>query len=124
MIYNSLIYNQDIRPSYPGVNADFGLCYQSEKYKAGLRISTPLTLSIHELGEATEDFFFDTYDSLNIDSWDFEYKSRYPLEIAPSFAIKLANISLGMDLIFHKWKKTGWICLNPKTRSIASSIGT
>ncbi len=106
MIYNSLIYNQDIRPSYSGVNADFGLCYQSEKYKAGLRISTPLTLSIHELGEATEDFFFDTYDSLNIDSWDFEYKSRYPLEIAPSFAIKLANISLGMDLIFHKWKKT------------------
>lgn len=105
MIYSSLVYTEDIRPSYSGFNVDFGLCYQSEKFKAGLRISSPLTLSIHEVSEITEDYFYDNVDTLNTYSYDFEYKSRYPLEIAPSFALKLANISLGMDLIFHKWKK-------------------
>jgi len=105
MIYNSLVYTEDIRPGYSGFNIDFGMCYQSEKYKAGLRISTPLNLSIHEVSELSEDYIYNTVDTLNVYSYDFEYKSCYPLEIAPNFAIKIANISLGMDLIFHNWKK-------------------
>jgi len=105
MTYNSMIYSEDIRPSYSGVNADFGICYQSEYYKAGLRISTPLSLSIHEVSEFTEDYIYDSVDTLYKTDYDFEYKSIYPMEIAPSFAIKIANISLGMDLIFHKWQK-------------------
>jgi len=105
MVFNSLVYTEDIKPSYSGFNVDFGLCYQSDKYKAGLRISTPLNLSVHEVSEVAADYHYDDVDTIYVDSYDFEYKSRYPLEIAPNFAIKIANISLGMDLIFHNWQK-------------------
>ncbi|PIS28144.1 MAG: hypothetical protein COT43_07120 [Candidatus Marinimicrobia bacterium CG08_land_8_20_14_0_20_45_22] len=103
---SSIVYNQNIKPSYSGVNADFGLCFQSDNYKLGLRISAPLNLSIREVRERTQEYT-DDEDTLTtyLDTYDFKYKSRYPLEIGSNFAIKIAKITLGMDIVFHNWQK-------------------
>ncbi|HOU17385.1 MAG TPA: type IX secretion system membrane protein PorP/SprF [Candidatus Marinimicrobia bacterium] len=103
--FNSIIYQENIKPSYSGFNMDFGMCYQSENYKIGLRLSTPLKLKVHEVSELTETYSYDTVDSIFPNSYDFKYRTRYPLEIAPNFAIKVGKISLGMDFIFHNWQK-------------------
>jgi len=103
--FNFINYSENIKPSYSGFNMDFGMCYQSENYKIGLRLSTPLKLKVHEVSELTETYSYNTVDSIFLNSYDFKYKTRYPLELAPNFAIKVGKISLGMDFIFHNWQK-------------------
>ncbi|MCK9483511.1 MAG: conjugal transfer protein TraF [Candidatus Marinimicrobia bacterium] len=103
--YNSLVYTENIKPSYSGFNLDFGLVYQSENYKFGLRLSTPINLKVHEVSELTYDYIYTDVDTLYYSDYDLKYKTCYPLEIAPNFAIKIGKISLGMDFIFHSWQK-------------------
>ncbi|MFA4838553.1 MAG: hypothetical protein WC703_03655 [Candidatus Neomarinimicrobiota bacterium] len=113
---SSIIYTENIKPSYSGVNADFGLCYQSDNYKLGLRISTPLNMSVHEVSEFIEEYTDDD-DTTTIypDPYDFKYKTRYPLEIGTNFAIKIAKVTLGIDLVFHNWQKIEVDLLEDKT---------
>jgi len=103
--YNSLVYTEIIKPTYSGFNLDFGLCYQSENYKLGLRLSTPVNLKVHEVSKLTYDYIYSAVDTLYYSDYDLKYKTRYPMEIVPNFAIKIGKISVGMDLIFHNWQK-------------------
>jgi hypothetical protein len=98
-------YQQVIKPDYSGFNIDFGLSYQSSNFKFGLRVSTPLNLTIHEISESSEIYTFDSgSDTIIEDSYDFEYKSRYPLEVAPSLAITVRNLTIGLELVIHNWR--------------------
>lgn len=98
-------YQQVIKPDYSGFNIDFGLSYQSSNFKFGLRISTPLNMTIHEISESSEIYTFDSGpDSIIEDYYDFEYKSRYPLEVAPSLAITVRNLTIGLELVIHNWQ--------------------
>jgi len=113
---SSIIYTENIKPSYSGVNADFGLCYQSENYKLGLRVSTPLNISVHEVSEITEEYNDDNdTTTVYLSPYNFKYKSRYPLEIGTNFAVKIAKVTLGMDFVFHNWQKIEVDLLEDKT---------
>jgi hypothetical protein len=103
--YPNIRYLESIKPEYSGFNMDFGLSFQSENLKFGLRLSTPLKMTIHELSEFRYVYSYD--DGSGSDTtvyYDFEYNSRYPLEIAPSFGVKLGNFTLGLDFIIHNWR--------------------
>ncbi len=103
--YSTINNLETIKPEYDGFNMDLGMTYQSDNFKFGLRLSTPLNLHIHELSEFSKYYTYDTgSDSLWIDNYNIEYTSRYPWEVAPSFAIKLGSITLGADLIVHNWQ--------------------
>jgi len=98
-------YKQVIKPDYSGFNIDVGLSYQSSNFKFGLRVSTPLNLTIHEISESSEIYTSDSgIDSIVEDSYDFKYKSRYPLEVAPSLAITVRNLTIGLELVIHNWQ--------------------
>lgn len=100
-----MIYTEIIKPNYSGFNMDLGLSYGSSNFKFGLRISTPLNITIHEISESSEIYTFDSGpDSIIEDYYDFEYKSRYPLEIAPSLAITIRNLTIGLELVIHNWQ--------------------
>jgi hypothetical protein len=84
---------------------DVGLSYQSSNLKFGFRLSTPLNMTIHEFSESSEIYTFDSgSDTIIEDSYDFEYKSRYPLEVAPSLAITVRNLTIGLELVIHNWQ--------------------
>ncbi|MDD5765894.1 MAG: hypothetical protein PHW79_06585 [Candidatus Marinimicrobia bacterium] len=112
---SSIIYTENIKPSYSGVNADFGLCYQSENYKLGLRISTPLNMAIHEVSQISQGYIYDDTELDSVWMYNFKYKSRYPLEIGSNFAVKIAKVTLGMDFVFHNWQKIEVDLLEDKT---------
>ena len=98
-------YQETIKPEYDGFNIDIGTTYQSDNFKFGLRLSTPLKMHIHELSEDTEYCTYDNApDSLLENYYNIEYTSRYPWEIAPSFAVKLGSMTLGADLVVHNWQ--------------------
>jgi len=104
---DQIIYTEIIKPNYSGFNMDVGLSYQSSNLKFGLRLSTPLNMTIHEFSESSEIYTFDSDpDSIIIieDSYDFEYKSRYPLEVAPSLAITIRNLTIGLEIVIHNWQ--------------------
>lgn len=99
-------YQQVIKPNYSGFNMDVGLSYQSTNFKFGLRLSAPLNMTIHEISESSEIYTSDSgIDSTAEDYYDFEYKSRYPLEVAPSLAITVRNLTIGLELVIHNWQK-------------------
>jgi hypothetical protein len=98
-------YQQVIKPNYSGFNMDVGLSYQSSNFKFSLRLSTPLNMTIHEISESSEIYTFDSGpDTIIEDSYDFEYKSLYPLEVAPSLAITVRNLTIGLELVIHNWQ--------------------
>jgi len=103
--YSTFYYLETIKPEYDGFNIDMGMVYQSDNFKFGLRLSTPLKLHIHELSEFTQDYRYDNGTSWDSTYYDnLEYTSRYPWEVAPSFAVKLGSITLGADLVVHNWQ--------------------
>ncbi len=103
--YSQFQYLEAIKPEYHGANLDMGMTYQSEYFKFGIRLSSPLKMHIYERSEFSEDYSYD-----NSTVWDtteyynIEYTSRYPWEVAPSFAIKIGALTLGADLIVHNWQ--------------------
>jgi len=107
--YPDISYLEIIKPEYNGFNMDLGMTYQSDIFKFGIRLTTPLKLHIHELSQFTEQYVYDEAWSTG-ESWDnttdynIEYTSRYPWEVAPSFAVRLGSITLGADLIVHNWQ--------------------
>ena len=107
--YPDISYLETIKPEYDGFNMDLGMTYQSDIFKFGIRLTTPLKLHIHEFSQFTKQYIYDEAWSTG-SSWDtttdynIEYTSRYPWEVAPSFAIKLGSITLGADLIVHNWQ--------------------
>ena len=97
--YSTIDYLENIKPEYSGFNLDLGFSFQSTNLKFGCRLSTPLKLTIHELSEFR--YIYNNDDGSGSDTteyYDFEYNSRYPLEVAPSFGVKLGNFTLGLDL--------------------------
>jgi len=103
--YSTIDYLENIKPEYSGFNLDLGFSFQSTNLKFGCRLSTPLKLTIHELSEFRYIYNYDDGSgSDTTEYYDFEYKSRYPLEIAPSFGVKLGNFTLGLDFIIHNWQ--------------------
>jgi len=107
--YPDIGYLETIKPEYNGFNMDLGMTYQSDIFKFGIRLTTPLKLHIHELSQFTEQYIYDEAWSIG-ESWDetndynLEYTSRYPWEVAPSFAVRLGSMTLGADLIVHNWQ--------------------
>ncbi len=103
--FPNIIYTESIKPSYEGFNTDMGFTYQTATIKLGLRFSTPLSMNIHEVSQFSETYTYETAAQLDTTTaYDFEYKSRYPAEIAPSFALSVAGITLAMDLLVHNWQ--------------------
>jgi len=103
--FPNIQYFESIKPEYSGFNLDLGFSFQSANLKFGCRLSTPLKLKIHELSEFREiRTFNDGSGSDTTEFYDFEYNSRYPLEITPSFGVKLGNFTLGLDFIIHNWR--------------------
>jgi len=106
LINDKIINREIIKPNYNGFNMDVGLSYHSSNFKFGLKISTPLNLTIQEVSEFSEILTYDNApDSTQNDYYDFEYESRYPMEIAPSFAAKFGQLTVGLDIIIHNWQK-------------------
>ncbi|RKY59298.1 MAG: hypothetical protein DRP96_07170 [Candidatus Neomarinimicrobiota bacterium] len=107
--YPDINYIELIKPEYNGFNMDFGMAYQSDNIKFGLRLSTPLKMHIHEYSEFTEDYIYDEAWSGGA-SWDttyyynIEYSACYPWEFAPSVAVKVGSLTLGADLVLHNWQ--------------------
>ena len=103
--FPNIQYFESIKPEYSGINLDLGFSFQSANLKFGCRLSTPLKLTIHELSEFRHIYNYDDGSgSDTTEYYDFEYNSRYPLEIAPSFGVKLGNFTLGLDFIIHNWR--------------------
>jgi hypothetical protein len=103
--YPNIQYLESIKPEYSGFNMDLGFSFQSTNLKFGCRLSTPLKLTIHEISEFRYIYSYDDGTSSDTtETYDFEYNSRYPLEIAPSFGVKLGNFTLGLDFIIHNWR--------------------
>lgn len=103
--YSQFYYLEAIKPEYNGFNLDLGMTYQSENFKFGLRLSSPLKMHIYERSEFTKDYYYDNstvWDTTEY--YDIEYSSRYPWEIAPNFAVKIGSITLGADLIVRNWQ--------------------
>lgn len=103
--HSTIDYIEIIKPEYNGFNMDLGMTYQSDNFKFGLRISTPLKMHIHELSEFIEDYEHDDggTESTTTD-YNIEYTSLYPWEVAPSLAVKLGPLTLGADLVLHNWQ--------------------
>ncbi|MBN2602249.1 MAG: hypothetical protein JXR87_09675 [Candidatus Marinimicrobia bacterium] len=107
--YPDITYLETIKPEYNGFNMDLGMSYQSDIFKFGIRLTTPLKLHVHELSRFTEQYIYDEAWSIGASrdsttDYNIEYTSRYPWEVAPSFAVRLGSMTLGVDLIIHNWQ--------------------
>jgi len=114
--YSTMDYLEYIKPEYSGFNLDLGFTFQSANLKFGCRLSTPLKMTIHEISQIDKYWTYDNKpDSSDEESYDFTYNSRYPLEIAPSFGVKLGNFTLGLDFIIHNWQSINVDLLDDKS---------
>ena len=110
--FPNISYTESIKPSYEGFNMDLGFSYQSARVKFGLRFSTPVSMTIHEVSQFMESYTYQTTaDWDTIRTYNFEYKSRYPAEVAPSFAVTAFGVTFGMDLVVHSWQdiEVNWL---------------
>jgi hypothetical protein len=104
--YQRFWRQETIRPEYRGTNLDFGLAYQSDVFKFGLRLSTPLKLNVKEASSITNRELMDNgLDSTLATYYNLEYKTRYPLEVGTQLAFTLANITLSFDVSIHNWSE-------------------
>ena len=102
--YSRYIRTEVIKPEYRGANIDLGLIYQTSYLAFGLRLSTPLKLSVDEVSQIRE---YETYEGADPYSaeeiFNLEYSVRYPMEFATNAALTLHDITLALDFTFHNW---------------------
>lgn len=102
--YTTYIRKESIKPDYNGWNINFGALYSSQRFKFGVRISTPLKLKVHE--ESRFDWLEsrdDPPDTNGIDLYDIDYKTTFPLEFASSLAFTFYDITIAFDFATRDW---------------------
>ncbi len=102
--YSRFIRTEVIKPEYRGANIDFGLSYHTSYLAFGLRLSTPLKLSVDEVNQIREHQTYEGADPSSAeDLISYEYSVRYPMEFATNAALTLHDITLAFDFTFHNW---------------------
>ncbi len=102
--YSTYYRDETILPEYGGLNADFGLAYHTPNLQFGLRLPTPVYLSVREVSQIDETEYYDDGSSYEgEEGFDLEYNLKYPMEIASNIALSLRGITLAFDFTVHDW---------------------
>ena len=103
--YDDFSLEKDIETDYKGWNFSFGTLYQSDNFKWGIKVATPLQLSAKENSVIDTTMSWD--DGYQFDSTltfkGLEYKTMFPLDISTGVSLNINNIIVTMDLSLSNW---------------------